>query len=458
MNNKLKLSLILLSCVLFIGCKQKGVKSTELATQAMERARAAQADIYAPTEYGVATDLYRQMNDHLNKGNKKAADEKATMVIGAANKAIQVARQNKATVAIAKLKQLLAHANTQGLADTHADTMSQANQHLINAEAAYAQATYDKAFEFANQGIKLLENILGGQEALALANLNRARELLDRARKNTDLTQTQPIIDEAATDINKATSSYQIKNYSESIIYSDSAIKKLQDIIERYPNNSTISVSVNNSDDNIQLQAYDLIRRLGETIKYIKDNNYTNDIYFEEPVKKMTSLSSNNRHTSLTLEHSSVLFRAQDMTEEDWYDEQMSEEDMEDSTDNFIELTPADSKDRYQESEEYNVITLELIERMHQTAQQEYNAGNYLNAADLAREGLRLSELFLAGQTLKIHTVIKGDTLWDISGNTYQSRRYWLWPNIWRANKLQIKDPDLIYPKQKFRIPPAPAN
>ncbi|MGL4394210.1 MAG: LysM peptidoglycan-binding domain-containing protein [Brevinema sp.] len=457
MNNKLKMSLVLCSLLFFVGCKDKGVKFTDLATQAMERARIAQADVYAPNEYGVAVDLYRQMNDELNKGNMKVADEKATQVIDAANKAIQVARQNKATMAIAKLKQLLATANSQGMANTHRDVMNQANQHLINAEASYAQADYDKAFEHASQGIRMLENILGGQEALALANLNRARELLDRARKTTDLSQTQPIIDEAAAEIDKAAAAYQAKNYTSSIAFSDSAIKKLQDIIDRYPNNQTISVSINNGDDNIQLQAYDLIRRLGETIQYIKDNNYTNDIYFEEPVKKMTPFPASSENNTLSLESGAQLFRAQDISEEGLYEEEI-EEEMEVSEDNFTELTSVDSKSRYQEAndDEYNVITLELIERMHQTAQQEYNAGNYLNAADLAREGLRLSELFLAGQTLKMHTVVRGDTLWDISGETYKSRRYWLWPNIWRANKLQIKDPDLIYPRQEFRIPPAP--
>ncbi|MGL4563112.1 MAG: LysM peptidoglycan-binding domain-containing protein [Brevinema sp.] len=462
MNKKIRSSLILFFCILFVGCKQKNIKSTDLATEAMERARIAQADVYAPVEYGIAANLYQQMNEELNKGNMKVADKKAVEVVDAANKAIQIARQNKATTAIAKLKQLLEQGKSAGLLKSHPDVMNQATQDLINAEAAYAGLDYDKAYEHASKGIAALENILGGQEALALANLNRARELLDRAKKSTDLTQTQKIIDDASAEIEKAASAYQVKNYQESIRYSDSAIKKLEDIIERYPNDAVISVSVNTEDDNIQLQAYDLIRRLGETITYIKDNNYTNDIYFEEPIKKLTPLvplesQSSSQNMSLSLDHAQQLFRAQDMTEDIYYEDEI-EEDIDLPSDNFTEFSPStnmmDEQVNYED--DYNVISLELIERIHQTAQKEYNAGNYLNAADLAREGLRLSELFLAGQTLKIHTVIKGDTLWDISGATYKSRRYWLWPNIWRANKLKIKDPDLIYPQQEFRIPPAP--
>ncbi|MEE8290476.1 MAG: hypothetical protein V3R80_03260 [Candidatus Tectomicrobia bacterium] len=51
------------------------------------------------------------------------------------------------------------------------------------------------------------------------------------------------------------------------------------------------------------------------------------------------------------------------------------------------------------------------------------------------------------------YMVLRGDTLWGISGSTPIYDNPFMWPMIYKANRDQIRDPDLIYPEQKFAIP-----
>lgn len=58
-------------------------------------------------------------------------------------------------------------------------------------------------------------------------------------------------------------------------------------------------------------------------------------------------------------------------------------------------------------------------------------------------------ELTLRPDHPEIYVVVRGDTLWDISGRFLE--KPWNWPKLWGANP-QIANPHLIYPGDRLRL------
>jgi LysM repeat protein len=127
---------------------------------------------------------------------------------------------------------------------------------------------------------------------------------------------------------------------------------------------------------------------------------------------------------------------------------------------------------------------MEDAQRRLEEAKRTYEAGDFKNAKQLAEAALAkaqeaeklakqasaskqtqtvqqaAAEAFDPGATPRPypteHVVIKGETLWWIAEYKQIYNDPFQWPLIYKANRAKIKDPDLIFPDQKFAIPRSP--
>ncbi len=77
-------------------------------------------------------------------------------------------------------------------------------------------------------------------------------------------------------------------------------------------------------------------------------------------------------------------------------------------------------------------------------------AGNVKDVTDVKVDKITLP--VIPPPDVEYYTIVSGDSLSKIAKKFYQNAMDY--PKLFEANREVIKDPDLIYPGQKIRIPP----
>lgn len=95
-------------------------------------------------------------------------------------------------------------------------------------------------------------------------------------------------------------------------------------------------------------------------------------------------------------------------------------------------------------------------------------AGDYATAITLANQAEQMARQAIADlnaaakpepqSAMGSYTVVAGDNLWNIAGKSSVYGDPYQWPLIFKANKGQINDADLIYPNQVFDIESSPSS
>jgi nucleoid-associated protein YgaU len=105
--------------------------------------------------------------------------------------------------------------------------------------------------------------------------------------------------------------------------------------------------------------------------------------------------------------------------------------------------------------ERFGVVSAEVSKLRSEITERENLMKRLIELEKLVSQKVnKYEEMLKKWQALpKSYVVKKGDTLWGIASKDFIYGDPWQWPLIYKANRDKIKNPHLIFPKQKLRIP-----
>jgi len=455
--HKLVLLLAVCSAISFISCDvDVPIKEMVTARTTIEKARQVLAEKYDPANLNQAV-------EELNKShgfvvNKKASDAKASAIKATdyAEAAIQISLPQAVDGNLEESKTLYQEADKLNAAKSAPDQFAAAEAAITKTETLKSDHNLWDAFAKSKEAV----TASGQAKEAALAKLPELNEELNAMKKDVEFLKSQKLNDQQKQQIDEASSKL---DKAGELLGQNNAKEAAALMSEAGASINTVKMAVQ------KISARDKIaelRKEAELLKKERGSEYAGDdiAAITAALNEAESLLEQEKTEEALKkisEAEQLLASAKEKTTKGLaLEKAKSVEKM------LEEARKKDTKNRFK-TEIDNAATMiddgkKLLEHGSYTESlaKFEEAEALLNSIGIASEKDRLGKdgSTISKEGKRMYRVIfnrkNRDCLWRIAGKVYKNER--LWPLIYVANKDQIKDPDLIFPGQKFIIPEIP--
>ena len=429
---KIKLKFILLA--LFVMSTYQCGKSIPIeemgnAKYLVSKAESVKAYDYAPEEYEAAKKALFDVHEHISDGNMGDAKEKALEAQRLAQKAFDLSVPKLVQATREEAEKAIKEAELRFASEFAQEGFKNSNDFLAQGRQLQEEGKHGKAyqkFEAAREEAVKAQSIAEAQIESMKNEMKEVDDILAEAAKNGAKERFPDDYNKAKNLLKTANEQFDAKNIKES----NAALKESHAIAEKLLNDSLEAKARKNYED--AKQYVNGVEKDYKNLKEQIDSNAKLKEYFsEDPEASETMLAV---ETSLKAANESL-----DLGR--------------DSLDNRA------YSDSNSHSDEAKRLAKIVDDQLPQIVVLAKGQGVTLRGIKIAsaqtQEGVDSSRLPDGWQKYRVkYNPARRDCLWRIAGygHIYDDPR--LWPRIYKTNKSQIKNPDLIFPGQVFEIPP----
>lgn len=485
MKNRSSLLRFLVPVIVFVlatACQYDvPVKEMSAAKTAIEEAKFYDADKHAPEEIKNAEDLLIKSHEFVKSEKTDEAKQAANDAYAAAVEAEKKALPLYTAIELKKADDAYAEADRAYSEKYSSEKFTQAGTLLSEAASLNEKTEYKKASESAQQSYRL--SVAAREESLQNSSavegeVKSTEERIFQMKDDKFSSAAESNLAVAAASIEKAKKDIEKKDYKASLKEVDAAKKEL-DTASELIRKQKVTAAIQELRTEInglqgKSEAADVKQDLDNAVvelngaeASLEQNNITDAELRIDNAKRLISSSNDKMSKQNALaaidKAEKLLAQAREKDTDKKYSENLDKA----GTVIGTGKTAVDAG-KYGEgiasAEEAESIINTVLNSLEAAAadlavkaENERKTGVEAKKDETKKDEPKVEEKAKT-ETGKIYVVKwrkkNTDCLWRIAETVYKDASYW--PAIYLANRDQIKDPDLIFPGQRFSIPPKP--